>query len=218
MTATVLANGTNGTTPKRYDHILELPQPPPVTTTPNAWKVAQNWLNKLQAKFAAKDFSNLADLFHDDSWWRDHIALQWDLRALHGREAIQNFLTENQQSALTNFRLQDGGAFQPKLEIVNKETGLAWISSLFHYETSIGHGSGVLRLTQESPGVWKAFLVYTTLQEFKEFPEPLNEKRPYGTIDSMPGGLAKGTWSERRARQIEFLDEEPKVLVIGAGE
>ena len=208
----------NGTQTKRYDHIIDLPQTAPVTTAPNAWRVAQDWISKLQAIFASKDFSNLEGLFHEDSWWRDIIALQWDFRTIHGRELIQKFLAENQQSGtLTNFRLQEDGQFQPKFETVLKETGFAWISSLFHYETRLGHGSGVLRLTQERPGVWKAFAVYTTLQDLKDFPEPLNERRPYGTIDSMPGGLAKGTWVERRARQVDFLDEEPQVLVIGAG-
>ena len=114
-------------------------------------------------------------------------------------------------------RLQDSGPFQPKLEVVKKETGFTWISSLFHFETRIGRGSGVLRLTQEKAGEWKAYSVYTTLQELKGFEEPLGTKRPYGTIESMPGGFSGGTWAERRQRKLDFLDEEPQVLVIGAG-
>lgn len=205
--------------PKRYDHVIDLPETAPVTSPPNAWRIAQDWLNKLQSTFAAKDFSKLGDLFNEDSWWRDILALQWDFRTIHGREAIEQFLTENQQSGpLSSFKLQEDGQFQPTLEIVKKDTGFAWISSLFHFESAIGSGSGVLRLTQERPGVWKAFSVYTTLQELKDFSEPLGHKRTYGTIDSMPGGLAKGTWVERRQRQREFADDEPQVLVIGAGE
>ena len=153
-----------------------------------------------------------------ESWWRDIVALQWDFRTLHGRERIQDFLSQNQQHGpFSSFRLQDSGPFQPKLEVVKKETGFAWISSLFHFETRIGRGSGVLRLTQEKPGEWKAYSVYTTLQELKGFEEPLGTKRPYGTIESMPGGFSGGTWAERRQRKLDFLDEEPQVLVIGAG-
>ncbi|CAK7233190.1 hypothetical protein SCUCBS95973_008510 [Sporothrix curviconia] len=223
-------NGTNGTVPQRYDHILQLPQTAPITTPPNAWRIAHDWLNQLQAVFAAQDFIGLDKLFHEDSWWRDILALQWDLRTIRGRAAIEAFLTETTKEStagnakenaglLTKLRLQEEGQFQPQLEAVeDAENGLHWISSLFHYETRVGHGSGVLRLTQEQPGQWKAYAVYTTLQGLRDFPEPLDACRPYGTIDSMPGGLAQGTWAERRARQVDFTDSEPQVLVIGAGQ
>lgn len=204
--------------PKRYDHVLNLPQTAPVSGTPNSWRIAQKWLSKLESIFSSAKFSALSELFNEDSWWRDILALQWDFRTIHGRQEIEEFLVENQQSGpLSSFRLQEDGQFQPSLEVVDKESGFAWISSMFHFESRIGRGSGVLRLTQDRPGVWKAFSVYTSLQELKGFDEPLGSKRAYGTIDSMPGGLSKGTWSERRARQLEFTDEEPQVLVVGAG-
>ncbi|CAK7233319.1 hypothetical protein SBRCBS47491_008568 [Sporothrix bragantina] len=220
-------NGTNGvkgntvpTTPQRYDHILQLPQTAPITTPPNAWRIARDWLNKLQTVFASQDFALLDKLFHEDSWWRDILALQWEFRTIHGRSAIQEFLEENKLGGpLTKLRLQEDGKFQPTLEeVADAGNGLHWISSLFHYDTPVGSGSGVLRLTQERPGEWKAYAVYTTLQELRAFPEPLNERRPYGTIDRMPGGLAQGTWAERRVRQQNFDDGEPQVLVIGAGQ
>lgn len=205
-------------TPTRQDHIIQLPKTAPVDSAPDAQKVAQEWLSKLEVIMASGEFSRLAEIFNEDSWWRDIVALQWDFRTLHGRQRIEDFLRENQQlGPLSSFRLQAEGHFQPKLEIVKKDTGFAWISSLFHFETRIGRGSGVLRLTQEKPGEWKAFSVYTTLQELKGFEEPLGQKRAYGTLGSMPGGVAKGTWLERRQRQLDFADEEPQVLVIGAG-
>ena len=205
-------------TPKRYDHLIDLPSTAPVTSAPNALGIAQEWLNSLESTFASGDFSKLGELFNEDSWWRDILALQWEFRTIHGREAIQTFLQETKKSGpLSSLRLQDTGKFQPRLETVDGKTGFAWISSLFHYETSVGTGTGVLRLTQEVPGVWKAFAVYTTLQDLKCHEEPLGSKRWYGTIDSMPGGLAKGTWGERRERQLNFTEEEPQVLIVGAG-
>lgn len=213
-----IAVAENGSLPTRFDHVIDLPQAIGVTSTPNAWKIAQEWLSKLESTFASADFSRLDDLFNEDSWWRDILTLQWDFRSLHGRDAIEEFLCANQDSGpLSSLRLQEDGQFQPKLEVVNKETGFAWISSLFHFETRVGRGSGVLRLTCERPGVWKAFAVYTALQELKGVDESLGANRPYGTIDSMPGGIAKGTWVERRKRQQDFVDEEPQVLIVGAG-
>ncbi|KAI0158361.1 FAD/NAD(P)-binding domain-containing protein [Xylariaceae sp. FL1272] len=206
--------------PPRYDHVIDLPKTVPVSNSSvNAWRIAQDWLSKLEAVFASDDFSRLTDLFNEDSWWRDILALQWDFRTIHGREAIQNFLVKNKKSGpLSSFRLHETGKFQPQLEVIDEKTGFAWISSLFHFESNIGTGSGVLRLTQERPGVWKAFAVYTALQDLKGHDEPLGAKRSYGTIDSMPGGLAKGTWAERRKRQLDFAEEGPQVLIVGAGQ
>lgn len=205
--------------PKRYDHIIELPPTAPVTSPPNARAIAQEWLSKLESTFAGGDFSQLGELFSEDSWWRDILTLQWEFRTIHGREATQDFLQENRKSGpLSSLRLHETGKFQPHLETVDEKAGFAWISSLFHFETSVGVGSGVLRLIQESHGVWKAYAVYTALQDLKCHEEPLGSKRWYGTIDSMPGGLAKGTWGERRKRQVEFSEEEPQVLIVGAGE
>ncbi|KAL1856606.1 hypothetical protein Plec18170_003575 [Paecilomyces lecythidis] len=205
--------------PTRHDHIIQLPKTAPIGSPPDARKVAQEWLSRLEVIMTLGEFSRLTEIFNEDSWWRDIVALQWDFRTLHGRQRIEDFLRENQQLApFSSFRLQDDGHFQPKLEIVKKDTGFAWISSLFHFETRIGRGSGVLRLTQAKPGEWKAFSVYTTLQELKGFEEPLGQRRAYGTLESMPGGFAKGTWLERRHRQLDFVDQEPQVLVIGAGQ
>lgn len=203
---------------QRYDHVVQLPLTAPVETPVDAQKVAQEWLDKLADIMGAGESSRAREILHEESWWRDILALQWDFRTLHGRELIQAFLNQNQQHGpFSSFRLQDSGPFAPRLEVVKKETGFAWVSSLFHFETRIGRGSGVLRLTQEKPGEWKAYSVYTTLQELKGFEEPLGTKRSYGTIESMPGGFAGGTWAERRQRKLNFVDEEPQVLVIGAG-
>lgn len=204
--------------PARYDHIIQLPPTAPVVSVVDAHKVAQEWLTKLEGILTTGELSRLREVFHEESWWRDIVALQWDFRTLHGRERIEEFLRQHQQLwPLSSFRLQDSGHFQPKLEIVKQDTGFAWVSSLFHFETRIGRISGVLRLTQEEPGTWKAYAVYTSLQELKGFEEPLGEKRVYGTLDSMPGGVARGTWLERRQRQLDFVEDDPQVLVIGAG-
>ncbi|KAJ5221561.1 flavoprotein CzcO associated with the cation diffusion facilitator CzcD [Penicillium citrinum] len=206
-------------TAAHYDHIIELPKTSPVDSPVDSKQIAQDWLSRLELIFQSGNFSQIEDIFNEDSWWRDIISLQWDFRTIHGRENIERFLQANRaHGPISCFKLQEDGHFQPKLEIVKEDTGFAWVSSLFHFETRIGRGSGVLRLTQEEPGKWKAFSVYTSLQELKGFEEPLGENRAYGTLDSMPGGVEKGTWFERRQRQLDFLDDEPEVLVIGAGQ
>jgi hypothetical protein len=88
---------------------------------------------------------------------------------------------------------------------------------MFFFKSAVGTGTGMLRLTQGADGVWRAYAVYTSLQELEDAREPLGKFRAEGTTESMPGGLAGGTWTERRDRQREFLDGEPTTLVVGAG-
>lgn len=206
--------------PVQYDHVIQLPTTPNVddsTVDPRA--IAQQWISSLETILSQNAISRLGDLFHEESWWRDMIALEWDFHTIHGLSRIQNFLTQNQpQARLSSFRLQDKGKYQPSLVQPAPDIHLQWVASMFFFETRIGRGTGFLRLTPNAEGKWKAYAVYTSLQELKGFDEPLGPKRVYGTLDSMPDGPSGGTWFERRQRQMEFLDEEPRVLLIGAGE
>lgn len=196
-------------------HIIQLPKTSSdVPSDPKS--IAQQWLSALEVQLSHSENLNIKELFHAESWWRDMLALDWDMRTVHSAAEIQSFLSKQQASAqLTKFQLQNKGKFQPRLEQV--VDGLSWISSMFFFETTVGTGTGMLRLTQTEDGVWKAYSMYTSLQELSSAQEPLGKRRAEGTTESMPGGLAGGTWIERRNRQKEFLDEEPTALVVGAG-
>ncbi|KAJ9242476.1 hypothetical protein DTO207G8_194 [Paecilomyces variotii] len=206
--------------PVQYDHVIQLPTTPNVddsTVDPRA--IAQQWISSLETVLSQNAISRLGDLFHEESWWRDMLALEWDFHTIHGLSRIQDFLNQNQpQARLSSFRLQDKGKYQPSLAKPVPDIHLQWVASMFFFETKIGRGTGFLRLTPNAEGKWKAYAVYTSLQELKGFDEPLGPKRVYGTLDSMPDGPSGGTWFERRQRQMEFLDEEPRVLLIGAGQ
>ncbi|KAB8070445.1 hypothetical protein BDV29DRAFT_198004 [Aspergillus leporis] len=198
-------------------YVIKLPVTPSRTRALEPRAIAQQWITNLDVLLNCGDFLQLPQLFQEESWWRDMLALDWDLRTIQNCKNIQGYIRENQPRAqLSAFQLQYKGQFQPKLE--KPVEGLSWISSMFFFKTRIGRGTGVLRLTQDDTGVWKAYSIYTSLQELKDFEEPLGSKRPEGTIESMPGGLSHGNWLERRQRQLEFLDEEPTTLVVGAGQ
>ncbi|KAI9924890.1 hypothetical protein ASPWEDRAFT_40542 [Aspergillus wentii DTO 134E9] len=198
-------------------HVIQLPTTPSTIRALDPRIIAQQWITRLEAQLASGNLSQVSELFHEESWWRDMLALDWDFHTVQNRSGIQDFVSRNQPRAqLSAFRLQHEGKFQPKLDRPVK--GLSWISSIFFFETRVGRGSGVLRLTQNEVGTWKAYSVYTSLQELDNFEEPLGSKRAEGTIETMPGGLSKGNWLERRKRQLEFMDEEPTTLVVGAGQ
>jgi hypothetical protein len=197
-------------------YIIQLPQTPLLHRAPEPRSIAQKWITEFEVLLRNNDFSKLPQLFHEDSWWRDLLCLTWDFHTIQNLSGITAFLSENQPRArLFGFRLQHEGKFQPRLE--HPAPGLTWISTIFFFETSTGRGSGVFRLTQDKEGLWKAYAIYTSLQELRGMEEPVGLRRVYGTTETMPGGLAGGTWIERRKRQILFDEEEPTALIVGAG-
>ncbi|GLA34098.1 hypothetical protein AnigIFM63309_005518 [Aspergillus niger] len=199
------------------NYVIRLPKTPSSIGPLDPRAIAQRWITNLEVVLATGNYSQLAGLFHEDSWWRDMLALVWDFRTIQGCGKIQEFLAANQPRAgLSALRLQHEGKFQPRIE--SPVEGLNWINSIIFFETRVGRGSGVIHLTQNDAGEWKAYAMYTTLQELKTFEEPLGVRRADGTIESMPGGLGQGNWLERRQRTIEFKEEEPTALIVGAGQ
>jgi hypothetical protein len=205
------------------NHIVQLPAAARLSSKEsiNPGDIAQEWLTALQSALQSSSSSSASsyeNLFHPDGWWRDHLALQWDFRTLRSAASISSFLAEFQPTAkLSNLTLQTEGKYVP--HVSSPENQLDFVASMFFFESHAGRGTGILRLLRDegATGEWKAYAVYTSLQELKGAEEPLGPKRVYGTLDSMPGGLAGGTWAERRKKQAEFVGAEPVVLVVGAG-
>lgn len=186
----------------------------------NVQSILQNWLRAAESALTSVQEAGQFDaskLFHEDSWWRDHLALQWDYRTIKGRDSITQFLAQHQKDAqLTSFQLRTEGLHPPALEQPCPD--VQWLRGIFTFETKHGLGTGVLRLTQNAQTKdWKAYAVYTSLQEFKQFREPLGHRRPEGNLHNLPGGQGTCTWAEKRAIEKAFEHAQPTVLVVGGG-
>ena len=138
------------------------------------------------------------------------------MRTIHGLDKLIEYITGSEQVQLSNPRLRSSGNFVPCLK--TPAEGLSWIESMFEYETKTGRGSGAFRIAEGDDGMWKGYIVYTVLKELKASKEVNGRGRPHGGNNSLLGGSIEGNWQERRHRQIEFLDEEACVLIIGAGQ
>ncbi|KAF2202246.1 putative flavin-containing monooxygenase YUCCA3 [Delitschia confertaspora ATCC 74209] len=179
--------------------------------------IAQTWLDKFAAVLSSGETSKLNTVVHADSWWRDHLALSWDFHTIRGIQRMADFLSQHVISAqVTNLRLQGTGKFAPILKTPIE--GLEWVESMFHFETKIGKGKGMLRLAQGDDEIWKAHFIYTALQELKGAEEMAGLKRPHGGNNSLEEGVRKGNWQDRRETQKEFLNADPDIFIIGAGQ
>ena len=145
--------------------------------------ITKTWLKKLQQKISQNQLGDVSELFIEESWWRDIVALSWNITTKHGRNDIGQYLqSQAAKSGFGQFNIINQGALQPRLSDMG---GLIWIESGFTFESKAGTGRGIVRLANVSPLLWKAWIVHTNLDELKEFPEqsPLEKSKDYKTAD-----------------------------------
>ncbi|EXF77073.1 flavin-containing monooxygenase [Colletotrichum fioriniae PJ7] len=197
----------------KNDYIIKLPtlREPTSKSPENAREIIKTWTQAFEKVLANNVNDGLSTVFREDAWIRDFLGLSWDFRTINGLDEITAFFKENQPRAgLRQIVPREKGAFQPSFG--DPAPGVHWVESMFDFESNVGRGKGMVRLALEADDTWKAFMINFTLLELKGFEEKMGVSRPTGHVD--PKG---GNWKERRERQVEFVDEDPTVLVIGAG-
>lgn len=97
-----------------------------------------------------------------------------------------------------------------RVELQRPYEDIAWIQAFFNFDINVGHASGVFRLVPLPDGTWKAHVVYTNLEDLKDFPERIGALR-----NCQPN---HGKWAANREREREFLEEKPTVIVVGGGQ
>jgi len=169
--------------------------------------VVNDWFSKFAKAIGLKDVPAIVDLFLDSDFWRDMLALTWDFRTSHGKDALSKFLKDHlsvfdPQSDTFNLQ-RDGTELQRLCE------DIVWIQAFFNFDTNVGHAPGVFRLVPLPDGAWKAHVVYTNLEDLKGFPERMGSLRNFEPNH--------GKWAAKREREREFLDEGPTVVIVGGG-
>ncbi|KAJ8468201.1 hypothetical protein ONZ45_g17330 [Pleurotus djamor] len=177
-----------------------------VPTDLDATKVAHQWFDNFSTLLQNNDGERAADLFAEDSVWRDILALTWDFRTFIGKPKIKQFL-QDQLAVMKprNAKLSDAG-----LALYKPFPDVAWIQGSFTFETEVGIASGILRLVPTANGDWKAHALFTNLEELKGHPEKIGSLR-----DAEPN---HGKWEDARRRAIAHEDSEPTVLIVGGGQ
>jgi hypothetical protein len=177
--------------------------------------IAENWLTQFERALAVPDDVLLKTLFHADSYWRDLLALTWNIRTVSGLEAILRELKAHVGRANpTDFRT-DPNRTAPRYVM---RAGTSAIEAIFRFETADGHGSGVLRLTpsDDDANSLKAWTLLTALDEIKGFEERVGRLRPDGRSHSRD--FRGPNWLDLRKAAVEYVDRDPLVLVIGGGQ
>ncbi|KAH7398588.1 hypothetical protein BKA66DRAFT_453427 [Pyrenochaeta sp. MPI-SDFR-AT-0127] len=195
---------------------LPLGQYPKTSTNEavDAEKVASDIFTRFNDALSKKDHAAIASLFFKDtSYWRDHLALTWDLRTAKGSDSIKKYLDASKVH-LTKVEVDKSSTFRaPKFGPIDAWGDVNGISFFITFETDVGRGEGVANLGEEN-GQWKLFTLYTVLTELKGHEEPVNHRRGRGVKHG--GDPTRKNWKERR--DVEKAEIDPKVLIIGAGQ
>src|ERR1700704_5471166 len=108
---------------------------------------AENWLAQFDSALATPDQTSLHTLFHPDSFWRDVLALSWNLQTVNGRDAILKELKARAgRAAPANFGVDPDRAAPRRVTRAGTDT----IEAIFKFETAAGRGSGIVRLTPDA--------------------------------------------------------------------
>jgi putative flavoprotein involved in K+ transport len=155
----------------------------------------EGWLRRLDVALTRRNIAEVQELFADECYWRDLIAFTWNIVTCEGRAAIGDML----QARLADVR--------PHAFEVDAREG--W----FRFETSIGRGTGHVRLKDG-----KCWTLFTALMELKGFEEKGGSTREAGIEH---GAIReRKTWTDRRREEATSLgySEQPYVLVVGGGQ
>lgn len=166
--------------------------------------LARAWLDGFAGVVQCAEVAALHDVFLEDSWWRDLLVMQPDLRTAHGLSTIVDLY--GPLIADTRFDNIALSALVPP-SIVE---GVLTFS--FGFTTRIAIGNGVARLRQDAAGTWRAWTVLTLLSGLIGYEEIRTT-----LADAAHAADSKESWAHRRRRESEFVDAEPDVLVVGAG-
>ncbi|MEA2885681.1 MAG: hypothetical protein QOD11_41 [Bradyrhizobium sp.] len=176
---------------------------------------ADNWLVQFEGALANPGGGQLKVLFHSDSHWRDVLALSWNIQTVSGADAILPELTAHAGRAGPTAFAVDPDRAAPRTVT---RAGTPAIEAMFRFETKVGRGSGIVRLTPDANdgNALKAWTLLTALDELKGFEEQLGTARPRGEAYSRD--FRGPNWLDLRKSAAQYTDHDPAVLVVGGGQ
>ena len=177
----------------------------------DAKAVASQIINSFNQSLQKGDYNGVADLFADDSYWRDHLTLTWDLRTAKGKEKIVSLLKGGHH--LIKVDLDEASPVgAPQVAPLRPDGSVKGITFLGVVTTKHGSGRASARLVEDA-GKWKIWTLYTALNALKDHPEPRGPNRPAGVQHGALTG--RKNWQDRRREESSFANSDPAVLVVG---
>jgi len=183
-----------------------LPSPATDLTADDAAQHAAEWLADFAAALQNGSADELAALFVEDTTWRDFMAFPWDFHHTVGRDETVTRLIELAKA-------WDAAGFTPSREqapIVRDGS----INAFFDFTTKDRVDRGYVRLVR-SDGQYLGVVLQTQVVGLQEFCERARHNRKEGKVYGVVPDRTR--WSSDRAKEAAFEDDDPSVVILGAG-
>lgn len=179
----------------------------PELTADDAAEIAAAWVSDLAEALSSGDASALEPLFTEVATWRDFMAFTWDVGNRIGRDALVPGLLE-----LSSDVGPSDFSMSPIQSPVVYEGN---IQAFFDFKTRDRICAGYVFLMPDKGG-FSAQTLQTQANGFQDFPELTGHNRIEGKHHGVV--MERTRWLDDRAKQAEFADSEPFVVILGAGQ
>jgi hypothetical protein len=177
--------------------------------------IVSEWLTTFgRLAQSPNEIDALLGLFVKEAYWRDILALTWNLRTFPGQGAIRQLLSDRLSGAQIHDVKQ---TYKEYTALVRAGPDLAWIQFFYSFKTGdLGDCSGVVRLVPV-PGAsggleWKAHSILTHLDNLQKFPEQIGHFRTGASTEGWQW------WENRQNAFKRHETENPTVLIIGGAQ
>jgi putative flavoprotein involved in K+ transport len=176
---------------------------------------ADTWLARFEDALRKPGDGALEFLFLPNSFWRDVLALSWNIQTSEGADTIIAELKRHAGRAAPRRLAIDPDRRAPRKVM---RAGTNAIEAMFKFETADGRGSGIVRLIPDATdgNTLKAWTLLTELGELKGFEEQLGVNRPRGNAYSRD--FRGPNWLDLRKASTDYAERDPTVLVVGGGQ
>lgn len=184
--------------------------------------LAEAWLSAFDKALSEGDRPALAELFREESYWRDQIALCWDMQQRHGRDAvIDGLLAVKDWTRPQGFRLARNHPAPAEAHIL----GLDVIEVYAAFEIRHGEGEAFIRLVRDETSAVgsRCYMLGTDIKTLEGVVEELGNRvtrerlAPIFPIHGYTPMRQGQHFSEYAKDKMKFENEDPDILIIGGG-
>jgi cation diffusion facilitator CzcD-associated flavoprotein CzcO len=177
-------------------------------------QLAQDWVGRLDAAFTSGNPARFRALFTADGYWKDILAFTGGYRTFAGWEQLETAWLANVGRVGPSSAHVAAGRTPPRRV---RRSGRAVVEVYVDFETLHGHGTAFVRIIDdESADRGQAWILLTTLQSLRGHEERLGPLRPTGIEYSH--NFAGDNWLDKRIAEQRFIDRDPEVVIVGAGQ
>jgi cation diffusion facilitator CzcD-associated flavoprotein CzcO len=175
---------------------------------------AAEWVRRLDAAMRSGQPAGVTGLLHPDAYWRDVLALTWDLHTYYGTAQITRLLERTVRLARPRLLTIDDDLPPGLVSRAGKEVA----EVVFSFETDRGPCRGVASLDAAAPGgKARAWTVLTELDRLTGLGESVLADAAAAPAPAIRD-FGEPNWRDARIAEARYADRDPAVLIVGAGQ